>query len=308
MNFIDFHCDTASLIYEKHHELYINGGHVDIVRMKKAHYAAQWFAFFVNLQSLDLNETAFDRFTKMYDYFVKQVSANEDDIEIVSTYEQYKAARENDKIAAFLSIEEGEVVKDGLSYVDKLEQMGITLMTLTWNFKNSLGTPHNGLKGLSHYGKEVVEYLNSKKILVDVSHLSDMGMDDVLSISKKPVIASHSNARTYKAHSRNLCDRHIREIASTGGVIGLNFYNEFLAYSGISKMDDLIGMIRYLYRTAGSDAVVLGTDFDGIDCSLEIAHCGQLPKFRSALTKRFSPAIVDKFMYKNAERLIKENF
>ncbi len=233
MGFIDFHCDTASLIYEREQKLYSNPGHIDIGKMKQANYLAQWFAFFVHLSSLnkDNGETAFSRFNKMYDYFIEQVALN-DDIEIVSSYEQYQNAKANEKISAFLSIEEGEVVGGGLPYIDKLEDMGITLMTLTWNFANSLAYPHSvPRKSLTPYGKEVVSYLNNKKILVDVAHLSDKGIDEVLRISKKPVIASHSNARTYKQHSRNLCDKHIKGIATTGGVIGLNFYNDFLGYS-----------------------------------------------------------------------------
>ncbi len=281
MGFIDFHCDTASLIYEKGQKLYRNKGHIDIARLQEANYFAQWFAFFIHLKQRD--DDYFDEFVKMYDYFVNQVNKNSDDIEIVSTYEQYKAAKEQGKLSAFLSIEEGEVVRGGLSYVDQLEQMGITLMTLTWNYKNSLGFPHSQpRKSLTPYGKEVVSYLNEKKILVDVAHLSDKGIDDVMSLTKKPVIASHSNARTYMTHSRNLCDKHIKDIAASGGVIGLNFYNEFLNYGELSKIDDLVGMAKYLQRVGGSDVVVLGTDFDGMHCDLEIGDCAELPVLRSS--------------------------
>ncbi|OOB77277.1 MAG: hypothetical protein BEN19_02210 [Epulopiscium sp. Nuni2H_MBin003] len=298
--YIDFHCDTASLIYAESKQLKKNTYHIDLQKTKKE-YLAQWFAFFLNLKDIKID--VFNYFSIMYDYFMHQLRIN--NLKPISSYKEYK---NNKGLSVFLSIEEGEVVKDGLHVVDKLQSMGITLMTLTWNYKNSLGSPHSINEGLTEYGKSVVDYLNNNKILLDVSHLSDLGIDDALALTKKPIIASHSNARAVKNHSRNLSDEHIKKIALTGGTIGINFYNAFLSDSYISKVNDIVYMAKYISNLAGVEGVVFGSDFDGIDCPLEITDSSKITILKNALYEEFGSDIADKFLYKNAERLIKENF
>ncbi|ONI42066.1 hypothetical protein AN639_10655 [Candidatus Epulonipiscium fishelsonii] len=306
MHVFDLHCDTASLILNKKQNLKQNAFHVDLEKMQKANYCGQWFAFFVNLKSNEMSPL--EKFNLMYDYFINQIEQNKDTIEIVSSAKRYLELKQQNKISAFLSLEEGEMVKDGLHIIDELEQKGITLMTLTWNFKNSLAHPHSEAGGLTSYGKEVVDYLNTKNILLDVSHLSDIGILEVLNISKKPVLASHSNAKAIYNNSRNLNDELIKKISKSGGLIGINFYSYFLTLSNWSFIDDILKMIDYVYNLGGSDVVALGTDFDGINCNLEVSNCGEMEKLIDALNKLYPINIVEKFMYKNVERLILENF
>ncbi|OON95183.1 MAG: hypothetical protein ATN31_11445 [Candidatus Epulonipiscioides saccharophilum] len=302
---IDFHVDTAMMIFKRKSLLLNNEGHVDLEKLQKGGYLAQWFAMFISLNHLE-GISPFDFFEQMYDYFIEQVNMNSDKIEIVTDYNGYTAALTSKKIAAFLSLEEGEVIKDGLHMVDKLEDMKIRLMTLTWNHPNSLGAPHTmPSAGLTHYGQTVVDYLNNKKILLDVSHLSDAGIDDVINISKKPIIASHSNARAIWNHSRNLSDEHIRKIANSGGLIGINYYNGFLAQDPTSCIADIIKMAKYLIDIAGEDCVGFGSDFDGIDCRLEIKNASEIDALREALHLEFTSAQVDKMLFRNAERIIR---
>ncbi|ONI44054.1 hypothetical protein AN641_08715 [Candidatus Epulonipiscioides gigas] len=301
---IDFHADTAYELIKYKSSILKNNGHVDLEKLKEGGYLAQWFAMFINLKKLN-DIPIFDCFNDMYNYFVEEVEKNRGKIEIVSTYSEYQRAIKAHKIAAFLSLEEGEVVKDGLHMIDKLEDMKIRLMTITWNLKNSLGSPHTfPNEGLTDYGKEVVNYLNTKNILVDVSHLSDKGIDEILSISKKPVIASHSNARAKWNHTRNLSDEHIKQIANTGGIIGVNFYNDFLSASKISKIYDIVQMTKYLVNVAGEDNIGIGSDFDGIDCPLEIKNASFINLLKDALRKEFTSNQIDKLTFKNAERII----
>ncbi|ONI40060.1 hypothetical protein AN640_01475 [Candidatus Epulonipiscium fishelsonii] len=308
MNVFDLHCDTASLIFEQKQFLNKNTFHVDLEKMQKANYCGQWFAFFVNLGLHEKNISPLEKFNLMYDYFINQINQNKDTIEIVSSAKQYLELKNKNKISAFLSLEEGEIVKDGLHIIDEIEQKGVTLMTLTWNVKNSLGYPHSENKGLNKYGKEVVNYLNIKNILLDVSHLSDQGTLEVLDISKKPVIASHSNAKAVYNTSRNLNNDLIRKIAISGGVIGINFYSYFLNLSDNSNINDILKMINYVYKIGGSEVVALGTDFDGINCNLEVSNCGEMEKLINTLSKLYPIKLVEKFMYKNVERIILENF
>lgn len=306
MPFIDLHCDTAGSIYYGREELYSNPYHIDIKKLKQSKYLAQWFAFFINTVAIG-DASPMAEFEKMYDYFVEQVGQNTNEMSIVTTYEEYIKAKAEDKIGAFLSIEEGQIIQGDLSNVDQLEQKGIRLMTLTWNYANSLGYPHSINQGLTKLGKELVEYLNHKKMLIDIAHLSKKGMDDVIALYKKPIIASHSNAKGLYEHTRNLEDETIRAIANSGGVVGVNFYSYFLTNSNTTRVIDIINMIDYLYKVGGEDILALGTDFDGIDCQLEVCNCSELDKLIAGLAERYPSRVIDKFSYLNVERLLKEN-
>ncbi|MGL6173582.1 MAG: dipeptidase [Cellulosilyticaceae bacterium] len=305
MSFIDLHCDTASRIYYEQKELAKNTYHIDVQKLRQSQYLAQWFAFFVNLSSIG-SQSPMEEFQKMYQYFVAQVNENTQDIKIVTNYETYIKAKEEKKIGAFLSIEEGEILEGDLANVEKLEALGIRMMTLTWNYANSLGYPHSISKGLTDLGKQLVDYLNHKKILIDIAHLSKEGMEDVIALSKKPIIASHSNAKGFYKHTRNLDDEMIKAVANSGGVIGVNFYSYFIKNANLTSVEDLVGVVNYLYQVGGEDVLALGTDFDGIDCNLEVCNCSEMDKLIQGLSTHYPSAIIEKFSYKNVERILRE--
>ncbi|MEG0085182.1 MAG: membrane dipeptidase [Niameybacter sp.] len=307
MSYIDLHCDTASLILANKTELAHNDYHVDIQKMKASHYLAQWFAFFLVMKQ-DGAGDLFGEFQEMYDYFIQEVKKNEKDIAIARTYADYMRCKEENKVAAFLSLEEGEVIAKLENPIETLTEMGITLMTLTWNYENSLGAPHSINKGLTQKGKSIVEGLNHAPILLDISHLSEAALPDIVDLYKKPIIASHSNARGYCNESRNVTDEGLRIIAQSGGLVGTNFFSEFLNQSQNSTVDDLIGNIQYIYNQVGEDVLALGTDFDGISCNLEVCNCKEMDRLRSSMTRLFNSRIIDKICYGNAERIIRENF
>lgn len=306
MSFIDLHCDTASLIFEQKTHLNRNDYHIDIEKMKASHYLAQWFAFFINLKSLK-DQDAFKYLTEMHDYFRKEVEANAEDICIVSTYKDYLKCKDEKKIAAFLSLEEGEVVA-GLEYpLEKLMQLGITMMTLTWNYENTWGSPHFMNKGLTPKGKELLDGLNATPILLDISHLSEGALGDITSLYKKPIIASHCNARGYYDHTRNLSDKAMKVVAESGGLIGTNFYSYFLNNSNNTSIEALLDNIKYVYQQVGEDVLALGTDFDGMNCDLEVWNCKEMDKLMDGMTRIFPMRVIEKACYGNAERIIKEN-
>ncbi|MGL4800518.1 MAG: dipeptidase [Cellulosilyticaceae bacterium] len=306
MKLIDFHCDTAEKLYREAGSLFTNDYHVDIEKLHHAGYSAQWFAFFVHLKQLgDKSPMAY--LEEMYAYFVDQVAQNQAHIEIVRNYAEYQACHEQGKLAAFLSLEEGQTIEKDLNNLKRLEDMGIRLMTLTWNYANDLAAPHHEEGGLTAFGKEVVAYLNESPILVDVSHLSEQGLREIKELYHKPILASHSNARGVWNHSRNNSDEGIRLIAESGGIIGTNFYSHFLGNTKKTTIPMLIDNIRYLHNVGGEDVLALGTDFDGIDCDLEVCNCKEMDKLINGMLKVFPSSLVEKFCYKNAERIIREN-
>ena len=305
MPFIDLHCDTIDRLYHDKTHLASNAYHIDLCKLKASNYFAQWFALY---QDIKVVKGSYMNYVKeMYAYFLQELEKNKEHIGLATSYEEYKCLKQEGKIAAFLSLEEGAPIGKDLNQIDVLWQMGVRMMTFTWNYKNQLGAPHSMQEGLTLFGKRVADYLNSYKMFVDISHLSECGVKDLATVYKKPIIASHCNAYALQPHSRNLSDEVIRLIAETGGIIGANFYSVFLNGTDESKIEDIVRHISHFYKVGGKEILAIGTDFDGMDCQLEVCNAGKMDKLIERLSKEYSADLVDAITYGNAQRLIKEN-
>ncbi len=129
---------------------------------------------------------------------------------------------------------------------------------------NELGFPHYQKGSRKPFGHQVVKRMEELKILVDVSHLNDEGINDIVTIAKRPVVASHSNCRRVCNHSRNLSDELIGKIAETGGVVGLTFCPPFvIRQSTHTSVEALAAHCKHFYKVGGSEILALGTDYDG---------------------------------------------
>lgn len=122
-------------------------------------------------------------------------------------------------------------------------------------------------EGLSPRGERFVRAVYGVGGVADVSHASDEATTDVIRIARelgRPVVATHSNARALAPHPRNLKDEHIRAIAESGGVVGVNFHQRFLdPGSGIVTLDTVVAMVEHLVRVGGPGVVAIGSDFEG---------------------------------------------
>lgn len=308
MKFIDLHCDTAMRMYEEKGKLKKNNFSIDIEKLKKGGCMAQVFAFFINLSK---GSDPYNYFLNMYDNFIKEIQENSKEIEIVRNVDELEKANLNNKLGAFLSIEEGEVLKGNIDNLIDVYDKGIRLITLTWNFENSIGYPNFNFKykekGLKPIGKEIVEKCEELGIIPDASHLSDGGFYDLVDICKKPFMATHSNARSVTYHPRNLTDDMIKKLANKGGVMGINFASAFLGESRVSTIEEIITHIKHIKNVGGIDVIGLGSDFDGIENQVEIKDSSEFPKLYEALKKAgFSENEVEKIFYKNVLRVFKE--
>jgi len=303
---IDLHCDTILLLDEAgdRANLKSNPFSIDLKKLEKNKSLAQFFALFIELEAF---EDPWHYFEKLYHRFTKEMDENSDLIKHVRSYDEMI---NNDKLSAFLTLEEGGIIGKDFNKLEKLYALGIRLITLTWNFPNSIGFPNvngHGDKGLTKFGKEVVEYMHSTGMIVDVSHLSDAGFWDVANISKKPFVASHSNARSIVNHSRNLTDNMIKAIADAGGVIGINFCPPFINEAGISTIDMIVKHMLHIINQGGIDVMAIGTDFDGIKGPLEIDDISKMYLLKDALMKKgLRDNEIDKIWQKNAKRIIRE--
>ncbi|MCH3917146.1 MAG: dipeptidase [Spirochaetia bacterium] len=264
------------------------------------------FAFFV---PLDKHPDAFSYLEKLHGIQKREFDENKDLISLISD----RAGYESKQTSAILSIEEGAVYKGDVANVKKFYDWGVRISTLTWNFENDLAYPTSTDRnvmsmGLKDKGFEIAEALEACKVLIDVSHLNDKGIADLLERAKRPVIASHSNCRSLCNHQRNLTDEQIKGIADTGGVVGINFFPPFVeegpepkaTYQGLAKH------ILHLYQVGGEDILAIGPDYDGIDGSYEPKDISGMPDFYTYLHEHtdLSMSVLDKLFYGNALRVL----
>ena len=305
---IDLHCDTMMQLLDHPHsgDLYCNTWKIDIEKLQKAHSKIQDFALFINMGETN---DPYGRYEEMRNLCVSQIHNYGEHIQHVLSYQDVESVYKSGKIGALMSIEEGGVLGGDLNKLNQAYQDGVRLITLTWNYPNGLGEPHCGEqhKKLTSKGVEFVEAMQELGIIVDCSHLNDAGTEQLGDILDVPFIASHSNARELRSHTRNLPDNLIRLIANKGGIIGLNFAQNFLGTSPISRIEDIVKHGLYLIDKGGEDVVALGTDFDGIPPDTEIADMSQMSRLYDAFKEAgLSVEQCEKLFWKNADRLLKE--
>lgn len=323
MRIIDFHCDTLTALKEQE-DLKNFAGMINLQSLKDSDTLLQCFAAFIptglyrkrekNNPSFHAEEEIQKEFERIYQKYKETLQLFPEELAAVKTCEDIAYCEQSGKTGVLLTIEDGGVLGEKLSGIDSVYDKGVRLVTLTWNHENAIAFPNSRIssemeKGLKPYGAEAVRYMEEKGIIIDVSHLSDGGFYDVARETKKPFIASHSNARAICSHPRNLTDDMIRIIAERGGIIGLNYYYEFLSEHAAnrSRIQDMVRHTKHIYQVGGEDVLALGSDFDGIDGILEIAHPTDCSKLAEALKKSGMPErIIEKMWWLNGRRLLKE--
>ena len=240
--YFDMHCDTLTRRYQKGVEMDSLDLEENVIALSKVpedQRYGQFFAIFVpdSLRGQD----AVDFFLENAHQFHRQCQKFSGRLAACRSYHDAVAAWEDNKVAGILTIEGGAAFGGDLDNVALARDLGVRACTLTWNGVNELASGSvDPEMHLTDFGRDCIREMESSNIIVDVSHLNDPGFYDVLRVAKRPFIATHSNARAVANHSRNLTDDMIREMIQMGGLIGLNFYIQFLNEDGAkATMDDL---------------------------------------------------------------------
>lgn len=214
---------------------------------------------------------------------VEEEVENTPEFSMARTASEMTEATKAGRIAVPLGLEGGACIGESIDTLRALYRLGVRSIVLTWNYRNSLG---DGIAeegrggGLSRFGELAVKEMQRLGIIVDVSHLTQVGVDQVVNIAERPILASHSNARALCDHPRNLTDQQIEAIAGTGGLIGVCFYPGFVDATTPS-LDRVLDHIDYLVHLVGDDHVALGPDFvdymsDFLSEKLQQANVGYL--------------------------------
>ncbi len=223
---IDAHADTPQRFLDEHFDLggALNGGDFNLETARKGNLDAEFFAIWVEP---DRFKGQYARRTlELIDAVKRQVAKHSDRMELVTSADGIVQAHGDRKIAALMGIEGGHSIEGSLGLLRQYYALGVRYMTLTWTNSNGwadssgdiddASVPHTG-DGLSEFGKDVVHEMNRLGMMVDVSHVSDETFFRTLSVSRAPVIASHSAARALCDAPRNMSDEMLSAIANSGG-------------------------------------------------------------------------------------------
>lgn len=300
-NIIDLHCDTITALYKQNKSLLRNDLHLDVQKLVKGQYLLQCFAIFLNK-----GETIYD-FNKYYEYYNQQLELNKIYLGKILSYNDILKIKSDNKIGAMLTLENGDIITN-LDIIDYLYSLGIRMITLTWNYQNLISSSNKDENnGLTDFGKKVINKMNELGIIIDVSHLSDQGFYDVIKLSNSPIVASHSNSRYICNNKRNLTDNMILLLHENGGVMGMNYYKDFLTNQNIDTIQDIVNHIKHIKELGCIDNIALGSDFDGIETPNELSSCDKMNLLYECLIKNdFKENEIEKIFYKNIMRVFKK--
>lgn len=331
MKIVDMHCDTLERMYASRREpapvgLEQNSCHLDLKRMKKAGYFLQNFAVWVDCGKYQEPYRVYRDMVALYE---RQMARNRLRILKVASRQDLSVVEKSGRLGGMLTVEDAGILEGALHRLEELFADGVRMATLTWNYNNDMAgaaaMQATESRGLTMKGRQCIEEMERLGIILDVSHLSDAGLRDVLGTAKKPFVASHSNARALCGMPRNLPDELLRAMGQRGCVIGLNYFVPFLmepmpwmgrrmqrqhlsgCFTKGQILDRMVQHIVYLMDRAGEESVGLGSDFDGIETNPAMPGAESVPLLLEALERAgLRHRQIEKICGENVLRLYRE--
>lgn len=308
----DLHCDTALALLGKDFQgcgdLRRNDYHIDLERAETLAGYAQCFACFTSTwEKLPAHLTIADVFERELAVVLREVEKNSDLIRLAYSAEEIESNLKRGFMSAVLTIEGPAGFGFDPSLLEDLYKIGFRVSTLGWNEMNVLCGSHKTGGGLTDLGREYVKEAQRLGMIIDVSHISDEAFWDIMRITEKPIIASHSNSRAVYNCSRNLTDDMFRAICETGGVAGFNQFAYFVGEN--ADMDSVCNhFLHFLELDPSCKHIALGGDLDGCDL-LPVGFNGvqDYPKLSDKLLdKGFDKQMVGDIFWSNALGVMKK--
>jgi len=257
---VDTHLDAPDQLASKWADVATRGAtdHFDIPRAREGGLTAPFFSIYVAASYAD--HGAARRALELIDITHRTVEAHPKDMTMATTPADIRAAKQAGKIAVLMGIEGGHAIEDSLGVLREMYRAGVRYMTLThtntnhWadssgpfyepDFDPKKSAVHNGL---TDFGKTVVKEMNRIGMIVDISHVSDDTIRDVLAVSRAPVMASHSSCRALSNMPRNVTDDQIKQIAAKGGLVMINVGSGFLDQKSYDAFTAVLAKVRPEY-------------------------------------------------------------
>lgn len=310
-NLIDTHCDTAHELYKRGEALGKSTCHISIEKARKFKKYAQFFAIWSDKRRSD--DEAFSDFIQIRDNFRREINEHSNDISFVTSFSEMERAFSQNKIAAFLAVEDARLLGGKLDRLNVLYNSGVKYLTLTWGGSTCIGGSHNVEGGLTEFGREVVCECFRIGIIPDISHANYTTSAEVIDIAYKfgkPVIASHSNSYSLYPHTRNLADEHAMAIVQLGGIIGVSLCPSHLTDTKKIACDvkNVVDHILNYVSIGAENNIGLGCDLDGTDLPYGFSSISDLTLIADELQKRnASDSLINKIFYENYYNFIKNN-
>lgn len=307
MNYFDLHCDTIAECYNHKVSIWENDLQLCVRRGSAIKNWVQVYAIWMDDTLTD--EGAYLYFKEVCDYFKKEVDKHSEKIVCCLSSQEIKESLEKGKRVAVLAIEGSKALGGKLEHVEAFYNQGVRLMTLTWNGKTLVGDGCmvEGAGGLTDFGKQVVLKMNELGMIVDVSHLAEKGFWDIVNMSEKPFIATHSNSKSVCNHPRNLTDEQFKIIVQRKGLVGMNFYPLFINGTDEADIKELLNHIDHFMALGGEDIIAMGSDFDGAKMPRDMRGIQDIEYLYQIFVERYGKKQADKFYFDNASNFFKRN-
>ena len=256
---VDSHNDTLQRVLIENVDIgqRLPDGTIDIPRLQEGGIHVPFFALWV--PTYYKGSEAVRRTLDLRDAMQRVLDKYPDRIEVATSAGDIERIVGQKRIAAVLTVEGGHQIDNDLAVLRMYHRMGILSMTLTHFRSNDWADSSTGKQehnGLTDFGKDVVREMNRIGMIVDISHVSDKTFYDVLQVTSKPVIASHSSCRSISDIPRNMTDDMMRALARNGGVVGINFGAYFL------NQQDAGELIRNIAIENALEPTVTGAELD----------------------------------------------
>lgn len=307
MKLFDLHCDTIERMEELGEDMLTDKTQLSLKYLPQIEKWCQTFAIFIPDSKRGVDAVSY--YEQVLAYFHKMLQKHADIVEMANTADDIRRITGSKKCAALLSVEGGAVLDGKLENIEKLKKDGVKMMTLTWNGANELASGNvNPEMGFTAFGREAVKEMERQNIIVDVSHLNDKGMEELMGFATKPIIATHSNLRSVCSHKRNVTEEMFKYIVEHKGLCGLNLLHGFV--SDEPMKDSKAELFRHVYRMlelGGEDVIACGSDFDG-GITSQMDNPALFASFGDYMVEHgISRRVSDKIMFENALHFFEEN-
>jgi len=278
--------------------------HLDFPRALEAGLTGAMWSITTNpLKSDKSRQKSFlQNFKKIHSLF----ESTDNKFKVVRNIKDYQKNKEENRHSVFLSIQGGNSLGDDFNVLDLIDDslIRVTLLHFTKSSFGFSSVPKKGETGLTTKGLEFVEKLNSKKIFVDLAHISEKGFFDALEVHSKslPPIVTHTGVKDLCSHWRNLTNKQIKMISDRGGVIGVMFQKYFLDDNKSGRtIERVVDHIEHIINIGGEDCPAIGSDFDGMIMPPKgLESCLDLPKLsQEMLNRKWSHTRIQKVLGKN---------
>lgn len=300
MALFDAHCDMLFKLWENPAiNVYEDEKlHVSISKLKKMEKPIQCFAIFVPESVPFVHKL--DAAQQQINIFYQKILSNFNEVKLLKTKSDIDDLK-HEQIGVILTLEGCDAVGDRLENLELLYELGIRSVGLTWNYANLVadGSQETRNAGITNFGKEVIAFLNKKRLWTDLSHASERSFWEGLDLADYP-IASHSNTHHLCPHVRNLKDEQIVALFRKNGMMGITFVPFFTTNHGQATIKDVLKHIDHLCSLGGENHVGFGSDFDGIDQTIEgLENYLCYEHFINELQRHYPESLVEKFIYQN---------